>query len=301
MNRSLKNFLIATVNFLSSVRFIQNTVNYFFKLLAQFKNLSSRGCIGPGRFLNILDSDYFIVSYPKSGNTWVRFIVANMIHRDKTVLFSNIEDLVPDVYINKESSYRELATPRFFKSHEYFDPRMKNVIYIVRDPRDVMVSLFFYLKKIKSIKKSYDLDLFVSNMLRGDYDSKFGSWGDNVGSWYGSKNKSRRILFIKYESLLKKPEYEYARIAKFIGKKFSQLELQEIISKTSFTNMSNLEKIDKSWVPNKNSDKSIGFVRSGKDGEGSKILKSETQEIIISTWKEQIKQAGYKFNSENII
>jgi len=269
-------------------------IDILFNFFAQIKNISPRGYKGPGRFLNILDTDFFIVSYPKSGNTWVRFIVANMLYESKEISFNNIEKLIPDVYINRERAFNSLSEPRFFKSHEYFDPRMKNVIYIVRDPRDVAVSLFFYLKKIKSIDKDEDINSFINKMLRGDYDAKFGSWGDNVGSWYGSRNKLRRILFVKYESLIKNTKNEYERIADFIGKKFSDIELLEIIAKTSFNNMSNLEKSDSDWKPNKNSDKSISFVRSGKEGEGRKMIQANMQEDIFDIWQEQIKLAEYE-------
>lgn len=50
-----------------------------------------------GRSLAVHPDDTFIVSYPRSGNTWTRFLVANLIHPDQAATFANIERIIPDV------------------------------------------------------------------------------------------------------------------------------------------------------------------------------------------------------------
>src|SRR5512135_2277356 len=88
-----------------------------------------------GRDIEVRMHDLFLVSYPKSVNTWLRFILANLMHPDMSVTFSNIEQLAPDIYQHSSNELKGVRDPRALKSHEYFDPRYKKVIYIVRDPR----------------------------------------------------------------------------------------------------------------------------------------------------------------------
>jgi hypothetical protein len=93
-----------------------------------------------GRDLPVYADDTFIVSYPRSGNTWTRFLIANLLHPDQPATFANIERLVPDSEAQSSRYFKSIPRPRVIKSHQYFDPRYKKVIYIVRDPRDVALS-----------------------------------------------------------------------------------------------------------------------------------------------------------------
>ena len=49
------------------------------------------------RDVTVLPDDIFIVSYPKSGNTWLRFLVANIVFPDREINLSNIESTIPDI------------------------------------------------------------------------------------------------------------------------------------------------------------------------------------------------------------
>ena len=93
-----------------------------------------------GRSITVFPDDIFLVSYPKSGNTWMRFLIGNLLHQDEPITFSNIELKVPDIYQNSNRKLLQISPPRILKSHEYFDPRYKKTICIVRDTRDIAVS-----------------------------------------------------------------------------------------------------------------------------------------------------------------
>src|SRR5215469_6269647 len=95
-----------------------------------------------GRTLAVFADDTFIVSYPRSGNTWTRFLIANLLHPEQPASFANIERLIPDCEAQSSRYMKRASRPRIIKSHEYFDPRYKKVIYIVRDPRDVALSYY---------------------------------------------------------------------------------------------------------------------------------------------------------------
>src|SRR5215471_15987144 len=85
----------------------------------------------PGRRIYVFPDDTFIVSYPRSGNTWTRFLIASLLHPNEAVTFSNIDRFIPDITAVPRKILRETPRPRVIKSHEYFDLRYNKVIYIV--------------------------------------------------------------------------------------------------------------------------------------------------------------------------
>src|SRR5256886_17276683 len=80
-----------------------------------------------GRNLTVFDDDVFIVSYPRSGNTWTRFLIGNLVYHDDPVTFANVEARIPEIYLFPDRILRSLSRPRILKSHECFDPRYKQI------------------------------------------------------------------------------------------------------------------------------------------------------------------------------
>src|SRR5438128_1282186 len=136
-----------------------------------------------GRGATIFEDDVYLVSYPRSGNTWTRFLVGNLLQPDEPATFSNIETRVAEVYFNPDHKLRRLARPRILKSHEAFHPKYPRVIYIVRDPRDVAVSFYHHNVKARNIPDTYPMDDFVRRFLQAEFDPWWGTWADNVMSW----------------------------------------------------------------------------------------------------------------------
>src|SRR5579862_9101604 len=89
--------------------------------------------------------DIFVVAYPKSGVTWMQYLLAGLIFGidARHAHDSLVQDLVPDVH--QRTFYRRHMTPTFFKTHHLPQPEYRRVIYLVRDGRDVMVSYFHFL------------------------------------------------------------------------------------------------------------------------------------------------------------
>ena len=50
-----------------------------------------------GRNFAVYPDDTLVVSYPRSGNTWTRFLIANLRYPNLEVDFTNIEKLIPDM------------------------------------------------------------------------------------------------------------------------------------------------------------------------------------------------------------
>lgn len=75
-----------------------------------------------GRNLTVFPDDIFLTSYPRSGNTWSRFLIGNLIYQDEPTTFLNVEERIPEIYFNSDHRLRALIRPRILKSHECFQP-----------------------------------------------------------------------------------------------------------------------------------------------------------------------------------
>src|SRR6202162_6740160 len=73
-----------------------------------------------GRNVTVFDDDVFVTSYPRSGNTWTRFLIGNLIYQDDPITFRNIESRIPEIYFNPDHVMRRLPRPRILKSHDSF-------------------------------------------------------------------------------------------------------------------------------------------------------------------------------------
>ncbi len=245
-----------------------------------------------GREINVLFDDVFLVSYPKSGNTWTRFLVGNLVHQED-VTFANIEEIVPDIYQHSLGFFSTVKRPRILKSHEYFDPRYKKVIYIVRDPRDVAVSYYFHQIKFRNIDATMAIDAYVDDFVSGESDP-FGSWGENVGSWLGARKNKNGFLLVRYEDLLSQPEIELKKIAVFLDIEKTEREFHRAVEMSSLENMkaSEIETGDK-WKPVEKTRSDMCFVRSGKSGNWKDYLSKRCVNKIENSWRDLMKELGY--------
>lgn len=247
-----------------------------------------------GRQIEVFSSDIFITSYPKSGNTWLRFLLGNIIFDDFN--FTNKEQLIPNIHINSNKHLKKKSTERrILKSHEYFDPRYKKTIHIVRDPRSVFISYFEYLKKIKKIDLNSNHDDFIDSFIQGDtYIDPYGNWIENVGSWIGAKKESNDFLLIKYEDLKKNTAEKLAEILTFINIDYTDEQINDSIYKSSFESMKKNENNNKSKIKEfKNFDKNLPFVRKGSINEWETALSKKNQNKIIAKFGSLMSELGY--------
>ena len=245
------------------------------------------------RNIIVLPEDIFIVSYPKSGNTWARFIVANLIAPERPIGFDNIEQIIPDIYQHTPRQLAGLRSPRVLKSHEYFDPRYKKVICVVRDPRDVAVSYWHHQLKFRQIDENYSKELFVQRFIAGDLDP-FGSWGANIGSWLGARENDPDFLLVRYEDLLRNPAIELRRIASLVGSLASDELIEKAIAKSSFQQMQLLEQAQEhQWDSLKKTHQDMKFVRKGTGVQWRHELSEKSIDEIERAWSTLMDRFGY--------
>ena len=280
----------------------------------------------------------WLASYPKSGNTLVRSLLASyFFSKDGIYDFSLIEnikqfpniklfeDLSIDItnekevianYIRVQQSINKRESIQFLKTHSYLF-NIENsaftdlnntlaVIYIVRDPRNVVTSLANH--KALSVDEATDI-LVNSWCVEGNLNSfnyterttlYTGTWASNYKSWKSFKSQGKYLL-IKYEDLINKKEEVLLKILKFIyklNKKFFEIDkvkFKNVIDSTSFERMKALEKevgFNESKI-DKNTGKKINFFNLGKKNDWKKMIDPKIKEKIENTFKEEMEELGY--------
>ena len=244
----------------------------------------------------VYPDDTFVVSYPRSGNTWTRFLIANLVYPEKNVGFANIEKLIPDTSSQSNRALKSTPRPRIIKSHEYFDHRYRKVIYIVRDPRDVALSYYDFQRKYMQIDDAYPLEQYVEDFVQGRLISiDWGTWAENVSSWIYTRGKSTNFLLLRYEDMMKDTTRELTRIAQFFGIEATPTRLQEVIDRSSAERMRELEKLEADrWIATKNRRKDIPFVRVAKAGGWRTSLPVKSVEQIENAWGDLMITLGYE-------
>jgi len=257
-----------------------------------------------GRGVTVFPDDIFLVSYPRSGNTWTRFLLGNLIHQEYPITFSNIESIVPEIYFNPDRVLQHLPRPRLLKSHECFQPHYPSVIYIVRDPRDVAISYYHHNVKARNVSDEYPISRFVPRFIAGEFDSKFGSWRDNVLSWTALRAGDPRFLMLRYEDMKANPVPVLVNLAKFLERcAFRELNssaeaLRRAIELSSPERMRALEKQESNrWILTRGTRSDKPFVRSAVAGNWKSQLDPESVAAIESAWGDLMHSLGYELVS----
>ena len=249
-----------------------------------------------GRGLTVFPDDIFLVGYFRSGSTWSRFLFGNYIWQDQDVTFANLDRLVPSIYTAPDRVLRKL--PRILKSHEYFDPRYPRTIYIVRDPRDVAVSFYFYNLKVRALPDGFPMDDFVKRFVAVktiEYANRVGSWEENVMSWVRMRQGKSTFCLIRYEDLLSDAATELKRVSLMLDIEPTPERIERAIRLSSASHMRNLEKRQwKQWVTTKDTRQDIPFVREAKSGSWKDKLSETSVRTIEDAWGTSMQELGYE-------
>jgi hypothetical protein len=251
-----------------------------------------------GRGLAVRPDDTFIVSYPRSGNTWTRFLIANLLHPSEPVGFSNIERLIPDAEAQSSLYLKRLPSPRVIKSHEYFDHRYPRVIYIVRDPRDVVLSYYDFERKYRSLEDGFPLDSYVAKFVGGQLkSSSWGTWAENVGTWIAARQGTSCFLLLRYEDLMGETETELRKVAQFFGMEVSPERLHDVKQRSSVERMRELEKSEgNNWVTTRHKRPDIPFIGTASAGRWKSVLSPAAVAKIESAWGPLMLRLGYELD-----
>ena len=274
----------------------------------------------------------WIASYPKSGNTYVRSFLSSYYFSKKGKFdFSQLINIMqfPSLRFSKSDlySFEEAALNWIPNQNHFFDKKktfflkthntlneFKNkkfttsnetvgAIYIVRDPRNVILSMCHHYSFTFDFayEKIIDKNASLSEKTNNGDCSNFtylGSWAEHYKSW--KNNKEFKVLFIKYEDLKENKFEIFKKIIDFIEglktdkNKFNEKKFLNSVNSTNFVNLKNKENSE-GFLENfiSKDGRKINFFNLGFKNSWQKDLPEQIVNKVNNVFEKELKELQY--------
>ena len=281
----------------------------------------------------------WLASYPKSGNTLIRSmlsayffskdgiynfdLIKNIRQFPKVTLFKNLgvdienDNEVIKNYIKVQETFNKKNSIQFLKTHSYLFnfynkypfTNLNNslgVIYIVRDPRNVVSSFSKFLNTSQEVvaEKMINKLFMGGDLASGNKEDRTkvwtGTWASNFQSWksFGYKEK---YMLVKYEDLIQSTENTFLQILKFIHQLnktrfiLDKSKFNNVIKTTTFENMKSLENKEgfSEASINEQTGEKIPFFNLGPKNDWKNLLNTKVKLKIETAFKNEMKELNY--------
>ena len=194
---------------------------------------------------NLRDTDVFLVGHPKSGNTWLAYMLAIVLHKDTEyqISLANVGEYVPTVHgrDSRIAHYPNLAQPRIFRNEWPMYPTLyPKTVYVLRDPRAVLVSLF-HMYHVVFDDSQMTMQAFVNEYLVHGcikkWEPKLVRWDKQVLAWKRRAEVNGRVLLVRYEDLVTERRRVLQELAEFACVPCAEEDLAVGVSRGSFEEM----------------------------------------------------------------
>jgi hypothetical protein len=253
----------------------------------------------------------FVTSFPRSGNTWVRYLLADVflqIHglETATELPVHPDKIVPDFYCHWIAR-RDVTIPTpavFVKTHDTFQqlqgrfggarlrkragasaavPPFRGCkhIYLYRSPEDALVSLFHYhdCQKHLKDKAAAGIDAFCQAWLP--------LWEENLAGYLRAANEGFPVLFVPYELLLQYPAEILSNLLRWVGVRHDGTTVERAVTHMQFSKLQAME------TRNVFKEEAF-FFRRGCKGSGRTELQPATMDLIQQRTAHLLEQANIR-------
>ncbi len=200
----------------------------------------------------------WIASYPKSGNTWLRHLVGNLVY-GAVDSSSRIDEQIPDLHQGVTAEHLLGGQATFIKSHWMYRDDLPlredtiGALYVYRHPLQVIASNLHYFL-LNAGEGYFHAPEAVQEKIRNEYVDRFiehggdprwvaqgiGSWAENVSSWIGGK-VPYPCLHVSYESLKEDPVPFVRSLCEFLHLRRTAAEVERAVERSSFRSMREME------------------------------------------------------------
>lgn len=305
-----------------------------------YKGFSDRELFLKAKELQLQEGDVVQVAFPKCGTHWVQQIIQLILHKGNGPRsFEEFVKRAPFIEYQGEEAVQRMDAPRTMRSHLFFHrvpfDRKAKYVYVARNPWDVAISYYHFMKAIPDYElRNAGFDEVLDAFVKGD--TGFGDYFKHVAEGYAHRDEPN-VFFMTYEQLSQDKRGTIIKLAHFLGEEYGrQLEddeelLETIVDRSSVTYMKKFLKVtheDLASLFVKNPEilaemtkrateetramakEELHFVRNGKAGGWRQILTTEQlakieQRIvdvskdsgIMSLWPEEWRDAQKIMNA----
>jgi len=244
--------------------------------------------------------DTFLVGHPKSGNTWIAYMLASLMEKrvGGTLTLANVRDFLPLVH-NRDweiNRYNHLPSPRVFRNEApHYSEKYPKTIYIVRDPRAAFVSYYHHcLHDLES--PGWPMKEFVAEMLAHGcirrLEPQLVRWDRQVSIWL-ERARHQAVHIVRYEDLQKDCRKELLEIVRFMDLKCAPIDIDNAVDRGSFKNMRRDEQLHGAEPYSGDKGEKGFFVRRGKVDGWEDELTPELARQIESAFRLPMQKLGY--------
>ncbi len=233
----------------------------------------------------------YVSEYPKSGGTWLSLMVGDVL-----------QAIVPQLSIFPAGCAAVLH------NHWRYDHRLRRVIYLSRDGRDVLVSSFFHMLRdyqskaspshhhaTKRLNRLFGANFDAQNtrellprFIEGIFERPLGNrlnWADHVGEWHDPENR-KHIAYVRYEQLLEDPHAHLKRVVeRATGKPIEQWRIDMAVEKFS---------IQRQTGRTSGQEDRSHFIRKGVAGDWKNHFTTESAKAFHERAGEVLIRLGYE-------
>ena len=178
----------------------------------------------------VTKSDVFLVSYPRSGNTWIRFMLLQARPGFTENDFQRINEIIPDMH--GTLTWFQCRRTNLVKSHLTNWQPFRRVIYLVRDGRAATHSNWRYQRDEGRFHGTFE------DFVKHPHWPS--TWSEHVSGWAQAPETE---LVIRYEDVVSHPCEQLLRITTLLKWPLTQSRAEEIIANSTKEKMHALEKI----------------------------------------------------------
>ena len=248
----------------------------------------------------------WLASYPKSGNTWLRFFLYSY-YIGIPLNSGDINEKILDIHTNP--NLENAGNGRIFcKTHLIKSPNHPSIectagfIYILRHPKDVLLSNLNYF--LLTGHSQLDPVQFVHDFIRYKgvpywKSLGMGSWPEHVDTWLSANNM--RHLVLRYEQIRANPHEQFFRVIEYLDTEVDKKKLDKAILRSSFENLSRIENKEKKqnkyspvfWGNPSTTQKGFRFMNKGGINQTLTQLDPALDQQFDEAFEEELHKVGY--------
>jgi hypothetical protein len=221
---------------------------------------------------------------------------------ERRVTTANVGTFIPTIHGNdaKVSAYERLADPRVFRNEwPEFPSLYPHTIYLLRDPRSVLVSYYHHYRVTTGDTRT-SLDAFIGQYLRDgcirSWEPRLIRWDEQVAAWR-KLQRSNSVILVKYEDLHADRQGTLKRIADYCGLAPSPAAIHAAVQRGSFDEMRAAERHYGAEAYRQQPGGAGWFLRRGRVDGWKEELTPETRRTIEEEFRPVMEGLGYMIDA----